>query len=873
MADRPLLILPSPGAPLPRRKRRASGADGVRGPGISRQAERLDHRFDRLQRLFDERKMRLQEESHDLIPEEVVVLEIRGTVGDFARAVEKVEGLEWLSELGLSEVDPDEDFRVLDKEGTELEKELSSRLFVVSSNQEGLRGLLSLWAHWKRGEPFRRGLGNWRHVFERLYDVRGWGVEDRIRETGVLEDWQARLSHGAEKVPCEIELWFRRGPGQRRRAQQRTEELVRRSGGRVHGSAVIEEIGYHAALAELPAGMVQAVRDKADNDIELIRCEHIQFFRASGQMIVPPPETGAEQSESGPVAGRAGPPPQENAVVALLDGFPLQAHDLLKDRVRVDDPDNWEQNCRASDRRHGTAMASLIVHGDLDAAEPPLQRKLYVRPIMCPVPHGWVAGEAVPDDVLVVDLIHRAVRRLFEGEGPEPPAAPTVRVVNLSIGIRDRPFDQALSPLARLLDWLAWKYGVLFVVSAGNHAFRLSLPTCAGDLGTVPAGALQPDLIRAVAENARFRRLLSPAEAINALTVAATHEDRSGAFLPPRYRDPYKDSGLPSPINAVGAGFRRAIKPEVLTAGGRVAVKEADTTLGARSIEVEPYRGVLAPGLSVAAPSVPGATSGTTRGRGTSNAAALTSRAAASLDDVLEDLRKGPDGQMIDGVPRAVWIKALLAHGASWGDAGATVGSAFGDEPGRRRKQRVTDLLGYGAFDIERVKECTERRVTVVGGATILEGRKRTHRIPVPSALRQTLCARRLVVTLAWISPLNPRDQRWRRAHLYFSVPDENNNHFLHVKRADYDSNAVRRGTLQHEVFTGSKPVAWVGDRDLDIEVSCRADAGSLDEEVPYALVVTLEVGEGLFAANLYDEVRARLQAARPRVPIQPTAP
>ena len=818
--------------------------------------------------------MRLQEESHDLVPEEVLVLEIRGTVEDFARAVEKVEGLEWLSELGRADADPDEDFWVSDSEGRRQDKQLSSRLFVVSSNQEGLRALRSLWERWKKGQEFRTGLGRWKDVFEWLVDVRRWGVEDRLRETGVLEDWQARLSHGVDHVPCEIELWFRRDPPQRLRAQERTEELVTRSGGRVHGSAVVAEIGYHAVLADLPARLVQAAGDEAHTDIALIQCEQVQFFRASGQMLAPPPEGGPPESQSGSsVAKRADPPPQENAVVALLDGFPLQAHDLLKDRVRVDDPDNWEQNCRASDRRHGTAMASLILHGDLDAAEPPLRRKLYVRPIMRPVPQGWVGGEAVPDDVLVVDLIHRAVRRLFEGEGQEPPAAPTVRVVNLSIGIRDRPFDQALSPLARLLDWLAWKYGVLFVVSAGNHAFGLSLPTCTGDLGKVPAGGLQRDLIRAVAEDARFRRLLSPAEAINALTVAATHEDRSGAFLPPKYRDPYKDSGLPSPINALGAGFRRAVKPEVLAAGGRVPVKEADATLGARSIEVEPYRGVLAPGLSVAAPGVPGATSGTTRGRGTSNAAALTSRAAASLDDVLEDLRKGPDGQMIDGVPRAVWIKALLAHGASWGDAAGTVGSAFGNEPARRRKQRVTDMLGYGAFDIERVKECTERRVTVVGGATIRDDEKRTHRIPVPGALRQTLCVRRLVATLAWFSPLNPRDQRWRRAHLYFSLPKENDDHFLRVERTDYDPHVVRRGTLQHEVFIGSKPVNWIGDKDLDIEVSCRADAGTLEEEVPYALVVTLEVGEGLFAANLYDEVRARLQATRPRVPIQPTAP
>ena len=638
----------------------------------------------------------------------------------------------------------------------------------------------------------------------------------------------------------------------------------------MHGSTEIPEIGYHAAIAELPAGMVRAVLDSADPEIELIQCEGIQFFRASGQMVAPAPEVESEQPRAVPTRPTA-PVPQREPVVALLDGLPLQGHDLLKDRLRVDDPDGWERDYPAQQRRHGTAMASLILHGDLNASELPLLQKVYVRPIMRPVPQAWVEGEAVPDDVLVVDLIHRAVRRLFEGEGQEPPAAKTVRVVNLSIGIRDRPFDQAVSPLARLLDWLAWKYGVLFVVSAGNYSTKLTLATCEGDLTSVSASALQRDLIRAVAADARWRRLLSPAEAVNALTVAATHEDRSGPFLPPGHRDPYTGLGLPSPINAVGAGFRRAVKPDVLAPGGRVPVKESDSTLGESRIDAQPYPGSLPPGQSVASPGKSGATHSGTSSRGTSNATAVMSRGAALLDDVLEDLRRGPGGAMIDGVPRAVWIKALLAHAARWGNTADSLRSAFSDEPARRRKQRVTDLLGYGAVDIERVKECTERRVTVVGGAAIRDGERFTHRIPVPGSLSRSRCKRRLVITLAWFSPVNPRDQRWRRAHLSFRIPSENDNRFLQLERTDCDHHAVRRGTLQHEVFAGSGRVTWDADRDVEIEVSCRADAGTLEEETPYALAVTLEVGRSLFAVNLYDEVRARLRAARPRVPIQPT--
>ena len=59
--------------------------------------------------------------------------------------------------------------------------------------------------------------------------------------------------------------------------------------------------------------------------------------------------------------------------------------------------------------------------------------------------------------------------------------APAVRVINLSLGNRFQPFDRELSPLARLLDWLAWKYKVLFVVSAGNHVDNITIMVSSAD--------------------------------------------------------------------------------------------------------------------------------------------------------------------------------------------------------------------------------------------------------------------------------------------------------------------------------------------------------------------------------------------------------
>jgi hypothetical protein len=44
----------------------------------------------------------------------------------------------------------------------------------------------------------------------------------------------------------------------------------------------------------------------------------------------------------------------------------------------------------------------------------------------------------------------------------------------------------------------------------------------------------------------------------------------------------------------------------------------------------------------------------------------------------------------------------------------------------------------------------------------------------------------------------------------------------------------------------------------LAIQVNCRKDAGKIEEPVPYGLVVSLEVAEGIDVA-VYEEVRQRI--------------
>jgi hypothetical protein len=68
----------------------------------------------------------------------------------------------------------------------------------------------------------------------------------------------------------------------------------------------------------------------------------------------------AAQTEETPVEAALAPP-----VAALLDGFPVAKHAKLSGRLTIDDPDDFQAMYgQASERRHGTAMASIILHGD-----------------------------------------------------------------------------------------------------------------------------------------------------------------------------------------------------------------------------------------------------------------------------------------------------------------------------------------------------------------------------------------------------------------------------------------------------------------------------------------------------------------------------
>ena len=216
--DFPLLVFPEP--VRADRARRSRGGGSVRIPDPARQAHRLVPQFRRLQEAMEKRRLELQENSLGLVPEQVLVLETIGTVDNFIRAVENISGLEWLAEYEIEDIIPAHGFEDEEKP----DKHLKGQIFLVLTEQQALSQLQSLFQLWQMDSnaPFPDDLAPLRQAFRYLHTIRPWDVEDRIRETGILEDWRDRLEHDEQDVPFEAELWFRRGAARR----DRTESLL-----------------------------------------------------------------------------------------------------------------------------------------------------------------------------------------------------------------------------------------------------------------------------------------------------------------------------------------------------------------------------------------------------------------------------------------------------------------------------------------------------------------------------------------------------------------------------------------------------------------------------------------------------------------------
>lgn len=799
---------------------------GCHVPEHANQVARVEPQLLALKDALDRHKASIQADIQGLEPEFVLVFEIVGR-SEFYKAAEKA-GMEWM--FDVDSVQPaDDDFYELDKDRVRTNKDVQEKLYLTMTNQRSMDQLLSLWEKYSRNENFDYGYAVFKDVFSHLRSVRRWEASDRLEETTVSA-LNRILEEEFESVRFEIELWYRQDEAKRKAQRDFVASVIKECGGKVVNETIYSSIGFHGIIAECPSDEVR--RMITDSGYPLLELDAVKFIKPSGQTasrIINP--TDIKDSQLCDDAN-----PTKDPVIALFDGLPLANHALLANRIIINDPDDFESSYTASQRQHGTCMSSLIIHGDLHNKIAALDSYLYVRPIMKPDKYGY---ESVPSDRLFVDVIRQAVMEIVN-----EPTLSTIRIINISIGDSTKPFAYALSPEAKMLDYLSEKYNLLFIVSAGNNLDYIETQYTKQQFCGLTVEQKQKAVYENVWNTLQNRKILSPSESINAITVAGSYSDYA---QPPYYGHQLPIlEGYPAPYSRFGPGYKNAIKPDMINNGGRLgytfsSIMDNDPA-ELKAVITSSFSGV---GQGVASPNNPTAQINTC---GTSNATALTSRLCAEYLDVL----RNNEFLSIPSTHEAVALKAMLIHSCSWGLIGQDLMNNYVPNVPRRERAETLKWIGYGYPDKDFSSFCTDQRVTVMGYGELTSGQQIKFSFPLPNCLIAKAVKKRLTITLAWMSPIAPNNKNYKLAELLFSADKYK---LIVEKRQNSDENTSRRGTVQHEVFEGETASTYVSGSNIEIVVQCKKSS-TTQSPVKFVLMATLEVAPK-YNLPIYQEVEA----------------
>lgn len=760
---------------------------------------------------------------------------------NFAKAIHRIEGLEFAGEEELEADDFD----------------TNPEFYLLVPQLGALQQIVSLWEHWVREGTVPRNFTPWRDLFSQLRSVRPWGPSDRVsHENREYFHDLADEAPDAELFKIEIELVFRSSIEASQSTERDARQFIGTIGGRVVHQTYRPEFAYHAVLAEVPATEVRRIA--ALDPTSLAGADPIVAI--TPQSIGTAIDVADEMISEGIVRPA---PTREQPIAAVFDAIPVQAHPLLANRLRVDDPDDLEARA-VGQRVHGTAMASLVVHGDLNDAPSPLSRQIYVRPVMYAPAFGV---ERFDENRLVVDVIFEAVMRMRNTGGAD------VIIVNLSLGDTTKPFSGKISMWARALDYLSYTYGILFIISAGNSGRTVVLDDFP-DEASFSAASLETrtqTTLAGVDAVKADRRILAPADSINSLTIGAWHYDSSQEiFRGATPFVPFAGMEMPNFSSRLGPGLRRAIKPEALFAGGRERVRIEPAS---SPVNLAPHPNPSRYwGLKVAAPSQNG-TLGTHFTIGTSAAAALATHSGHRIFDALEEAYP----QLIEAmslIERAVLLKSFLVHSASWRGSEVFIRaivdptSTLHHEHWRRE---VSRYLGFGFVDPDNVVACMNDRATLWATGTLGSEESVIFDLRVPRSLSASAAVREIRATLAWFTPTRPGHLAYRAVKLKIDSLERSSLQLTGIATtSDQPSNSQSEsGTVVHRRWTSSQIGEAESGATIPIQIQRERDQGTpIDESIPFGLVITIEMpGE----PQIYEEVLTSIQV-RPRVPVRAQA-
>jgi len=516
----------------------------------------------------------------------------------------------------------------------------------------------------------------------------------------------------------------------------------------------------------------------------------------------------------------------------ILEGHPLLATAILSDKSRSFPATLGPPIPRAPIHKafHGTQVAGIALYGDVGAAA--LAKSFS--------PPHWLVNARFLDDS---NELHPD-RMPFLREVVQH-ARGCCRIYNLSFGLE--PSEGFLSVHAAELDALTREFGVLFIVAAGNEDINRHFH------GQPPDNSYPDFLLESGG------RVLSPAEALNVLTVGGLTPDRDPHSRD--FREPVAPKRAPSPFTRAG-GLKNVVKPELVEVAGNLAY---DRSLR-QWIENDP--GLRVPTTSHRFPE------GQLLGfvHGTSFAAPRVAYYAALI---------------IDRYPEATanLLRALLVQSAS---------TPEGVREWDRKK--ILQLCGFGVPDVDRAMYCLPQRVTLYYEGQIEVDEVKLFEIPVPTEFASARGRKSISITLAYDPPVSVV-HRDRPAGIYLSwglargdvavgeveaaIAAEAEREMETVLKPEAEIDETRtkrvfmtgrlpsrpqqRGTVQKNVFTWQR--GEHGDPYRLVVTAKATRPAHAEDRQHFAIVATLECEDE--SVNIYTAVRTRLAAGRVRIRIK----
>ncbi|MDO9204145.1 S8 family peptidase [Methylotenera sp.] len=814
--------------------------------GYQRQRERLSKTFDDAAKSIAdwEKGAQISVDPRAVVPERALVFDLLGPVAEFQLAAQAL-GLEWL----ISESSEEDD-------GAADDELQGQTIYVTMPSEAGLYKLLAMWNRYKKPlSPEKHERPFWK-IFEYLCDLRVWSVQDRI-DPSVTNFINKLLDAQPDRVvQVELDFWYRNAKERRDSAIKTLLTMLDEVGGTLIDLVEIDGIRYQGALIAIPA---KVAKELAGRDGKLGSLDEIMTIRPQSEYADTTQED--EIVEAGTGFDFSTTLPTGPCITGVLDGYPIVNHDSLAGRVIVEEVDIDSAQVPALNREHGTAMASMILHGDMEVSPPPsITRPIAAFPILSKSKNG----EGIPTNKLAIGIVFRALSRVVElsnGDGP----LKDITVINHSICDTNAPFVRRPSPWAMLLDYFSHHHRLLFVISAGNIYTKFPVTDYAtnADFAAAAPDEREASILLAVEKSKGTRSILSPAESVNSITVGALHHE-ANTNLPGTATDPYPTVVMTNLVSSVGFGVNRSIKPDVVEQGGRFAVRGSNHRDG--YVEVHPHTATDLGQVS-ACPSKTGNLQATRRTAGTSNATALVTRSCNLIADALDEVFENDGERWLDLQTRVPMLKALLTHSCHWGDVGEILEEAFPPQ-GRytwfKRRDTIAKFLGYGKPQIDEILSGTTRRITLLAEDTIKSDQRHEYTIPIPQSMFKSREIRKVKITLTWTVPVLTGMADYRGIALKIVDAEGKSEFWKGCDRGDIlqpNGKTTARGTIMHLLLEGKTAQKLKDDnKNLTIGVQARALHGSLEHvAVPYALAISIEVGQSI-TANIYQEVKGAVR-------------